>query len=209
MGNLAYGHQKTEEIAANVEEMLRKELGMGSPIPYTIEDGNASKTSLGSVLTEGASLLFFGREEVLLFALVFKLPGTREASLRVHVNRQGIGAHGGELLYTAKLNKKIAGELNLMPPKFLSSAKFEGDPQGAEKLNGNKDLIKQITKLARTKANVGGVDITIPLLVRIVPENEGSTLILATLPRMVSLGFSAMFDAQDFLNLAAAIEAAL
>lgn len=209
MGNLAYGHQKTEEIAANVEEMLRKELGMGSSIPYTIEDGNASKTSLGSVISEGASLLFFGREEVLLFALIFKLPGTREASLRVHVNRQGIGAHGGQLLYTAQLNKKIAGEVNLTPPKFLSSAKFEGDSEAAAKLNSNKDLIKQLTKLARTQANVGGVDITIPLLVRLVPNEEGSQLIIGTLPRMVSLGFSALLDAQDFLNIAAAVEAAL
>ncbi len=209
MGNLAYGHQKTEEIAANVEEMLRKELGMGSPIPYEIEDGNATKTSLKSVLAEGASLLFFGREEVLLFSLLFRLPGTREASLRVHVNRQGIGAHAGQLVYTARLNKKVSTDLTLLPPKFLSSAKFEGAPEAIEKLNSNKDLIKQITKLARTSANVGGVDITIPLLVKIVPAEEGSTLVIGTLPRMVSLGFSAMLDVNDFLNVAAAVEQAL
>ncbi len=208
MGNLAFGNQKPEDIAPKIEEMLREELGGNSPVPYTVEDAGASKTTIGTLLKEGAGLLF-GREEVLLFSVVFQLPGKRPATLNAHVNRQGIGAHAGELLYTAELSKPVKSEISLQPPKFFSGPKFEGDPEKIEKLNANKDLLKQLGKLVRTKANVGGVDISIPFAAIIVPKGNGSILVINTLPRMVAMGFKAAMDAKDFLEIAATIEAAL
>jgi hypothetical protein len=80
MRNLAYSTQSPEKIGANVEEMLRKELAVSTPIPYQVEDANASKTTLGTVLGEGFGLLF-GRQEVLLFSPELPDPATPPCSV--------------------------------------------------------------------------------------------------------------------------------
>jgi hypothetical protein len=209
MGNLAYATQKPEEIAHTVEEMLRKEINSSSPIPYTIEDAGAEKTTVGKVLKDAAELLFIGKEEEALFTMAFDISQPRPATLRVHLNRQGIGCHGGQLLYTTKLSKPVAGEVFLEEPKFLVGSKFGGDPDAAKKLNSNKDLLKRAPKLARTESNVGGLDIEIPLFFRIVPDEQGSMLVINTLPKMVAMGFSASLDAKEFFEVAALVEKTL
>ena len=38
MNNLVYGNQQPEKLAAGVEEIVRKDLGSATPLPYRILD---------------------------------------------------------------------------------------------------------------------------------------------------------------------------
>jgi hypothetical protein len=203
MGNLAYSTQSPEKIGANVEEMLRKELAVSTPIPYQVEDANASKTTLGTVLGEGFGLLF-GRQEVLLFSLNFQIQQPRPAQLQVHLNRHGIGCHGGSLLYRTPLNKAVDGEVS-----FDDRGRWNGDPATVQKLSTNRELSKRLTNFARMRSNVRGIDIQISRLAKILPQENGSLLVINTLPKMLAMGFSASLDAKEFFALAALIEITL
>jgi hypothetical protein len=203
MGNLAYSTQKPDKIGPNVEEMLRKELGVAQPLPYQVEDAEATKTTINTVLKEGAGLIF-GRQEVLLFTLNFQIREPRAAQLQVHLNRQGIGCHGGTLIYSCPLSKSAGGEVSLD-----DRGRWAGDTGTVAKLGAVRDLAKRLGNFARTQSNVGGVDIRIQRLVRILPQSSGSLLLIATLPKMVSMGFSASLEAKEFFALAGLIEQAL
>ncbi|MFH0798887.1 MAG: hypothetical protein V2A66_01755 [Pseudomonadota bacterium] len=209
MNNLAYSSQKPEEVASKVEELLRKELNSQSPIQYQIEDEGASRTSLGSILKESAGLLLGGREEVKLFTIVFNITQPRPITLRVHLNKQGIGCHAGSLLYTSNISKPVSGEASLEEPKMLGASKFKGATDVAEKLNGNKDLLKLCGKFARTEGNSGGIKLTVPRICKVVPAGAGTMLVINTLPRPTSMGFGAAMDAKDFFSIAELVEKAL
>lgn len=75
MANVVFGGQHADKIGPVVEEKLRKELNLPSPIPYTVETANADKTSVATVLKDMGSI-FSGGQADLLFTLVFDLPGS-------------------------------------------------------------------------------------------------------------------------------------
>jgi hypothetical protein len=208
MSNLAFGNQNPEKIAPVVEEQLRKELGTTTPVPYEIEPGEGLQTTLGTALGEVLGTLVGGKEH-LLFTIHFHLPGTRLAELRVHLNRQGIGAHAGALLYTSQLARPMSGEVTLEAPKTFGSSKFVGAPTVCARLNTHGDLLKRLGKLARTESQSGGITLKMPRICKIVPHDAGALFILNTLARPTGMGFGANMDAKEFLELAALLEAAL
>jgi hypothetical protein len=208
MNNLAYNSQKPDVVGPQVEELLRKELGATAPIPYQVEDEGASRTSLGTILKEGVGTLF-GREATPLFTLIFNIAQPRAATLRVSLSRQGIGCHAGSLLYSAKLAKPVKGEVSMEQPKTFGASKFTGNPETGGKLNANGELVKRLNKFARTKANVGGLDIEMPRFVRVAPADSGAMLVVNTLPRQTSMGLGAAMDAPEFLAIAGMVESAL
>lgn len=208
MNNLIFGNQDAAKIGAAVEEKVRKDVGAGEPLPYTVEDGGLGTTSAATVLVDIGNVLGGGRSNLLLTVIV-PLPGLRDATLRARVDRQGIGAYVGGLLYSATLSKPVASEVSIEDHKTFGTPRFLGNAQAAAKLNGAKDLAKRIDKLARTEAEMGSIKVKAPRIFRIAPQDGGSLLVLNTLPRMTSLGMGAEVDAKEFLAIAAAIEAAL
>jgi hypothetical protein len=56
---------------------------------------------------------------------------------------------------------------------------------------------------------MGSIKVRISRLFRLVPSQDGSLVILGTLPRLTSMGMSATTDAREVLEVVAAIEAAL
>jgi len=204
MNTLAYSSQKPEKVAPKVEELVRKELAATQPVPYVVQDLAAVKNSVGSILGEGLDLLLGGKAETQLFTLVFDIAQPRPTKLQVHMNKQGIGCHGGSIVFTTKLGKPVAAEVVMD-----NSGKFAGDTAVAGKLNANKALLKQIEKLARTKTSLGGVEITAPRLVKLVPSDGGTTLVLSTLARPRAMGFAVSLDVQEFFAVATQVEAAM
>jgi hypothetical protein len=57
MGSYAFMSQKVETLAPKLERRIRKEIGTGAPLAYTVEDGEAHAATVGSLLGDvGAAL---------------------------------------------------------------------------------------------------------------------------------------------------------
>jgi hypothetical protein len=209
MNNLAYSSQKPDTIGPKVEELLRKEIGAPAPISYDVESGDSKAYGVGTALGDMGRALFGGRTDV-LFNLNFSLTQPRPARLSASVERMGpLGSYVGPLFYSTTLSRPAAGEVALEPPKTFGNSKFVGEPATAAKLNANGDLIKRANKFARTESKTGGGTLKMDPLFKIVPQGTGALLLVATLPRITSMGFGAAVDARDFFDIAAMVEAAL
>lgn len=202
MNVLAYSTQDPAKVAAKLDEKLRDELGLAAPVPYTVEQGSGAGVTAGNLASNMGRMLFGGTAD-LMYTLVFEIPSPRRVQLRAHVNRQGVGCHVGGLLYSTNLAKHVGGEVALDEKKAV----FGGDPALAAHLNGNKDLVKRIDKLARTKANLGGVAVTVPRLCQLKPDPGGALFLVGTLGRGHAMGFKMSMDAKEYVDLAAMIEA--
>lgn len=208
MNNFAYTSHKIEVIGPKVEEKIREELGSPAPLPYQVEDGNAGEMSAGKFFGDIASGLFGGKSDT-LFNLHFDLTQPRPTHLQVTVNRQGVGSHVGLLLYSTWLAKPVASEVWLEDPKTFGKSKFKGDPGASDRLNSNNDLIKRANNFARTESQSGGLNLKIKRLCKVMPQPNGTMLLIATLPRPTKMGFSVSIDAADFFDIASMIEASL
>jgi hypothetical protein len=205
MNNLAYSSQKPEKVAPKIEAILCKDLGLSSGIPYTIELGDGSQTTVKTVLTDMAHM-FMGGADVRLFSVIFELSAPRKANIWMQVDRQGFGAHVGTMLFTTRLNKTIGAEVILEDPRPSGNSQFYGDVAVSAKLNANNELLKKASTFSRTVSEIGGLEYTIKRCFKIVPDPEGTLLLISTLGRTTSMGFSATTDALDFFALAKMIE---
>src|SRR5258706_8636613 len=151
MNNLAYTAQDAAVVGEKVEEKVGEEPGAGAPLTYQVEAGEASGATAGTLLRDIGAALVGGSDQT-LFRLHFDLTNPRPAHLQVNVNRQGVGTHVGLLLYSAKFNKPVSGEIALEDPKFFGKAKFTGDAAVTGKLNANGDLIKRSNEFARVES---------------------------------------------------------
>lgn len=208
MNNLIFGNQDPQKIGASIEEKVRSSVAATAPVPFELEEGGLGKANVATVLFDIGNALNGGRTSQ-LFGYKFTLPAPWPASLHVWVERQGVGAYTGPLLYSATLAKPVAGEVTIEDHKSFGTPKFLGDPAAAGKLNAVKDLAKRVDKLIRTQTEMGAITVKAPRTFKLAPEAGGSVLILGTLPRMTSMGVGAEVDAGEFLAIAAAIEAAL
>lgn len=207
MSTLAFRTHDRNKIATQVEEKLRSEIGASTPIPYTIEDGDPHSTSRGALMGELYRTAFGGRSSPnLLFTISFNIEQPRPANLRVQVNKQGIGSYAGSLLYSTTLPRPLTEQIQLEDSK---APRFTGDTEESAKLNANSDLIKRVLKFTRTRSQAGAVTFTIPRYCVLAPDGTQSILVINTLQRPTSFGFSASLDAKEFLDIATLIEATL
>lgn len=212
MGAFAYMSQKAEMVAPKIERRLRKEIGSGAPLNYTVEDGEAHTASVGSLLGDvGAALARKERGTPFLFRLNFRLPPPRPADLRVSVARQGFGCYVASLLYSTQLRKSIAGEVSFEESSddWRSKPRFVGDAATSERLNADRNLIKQINLLTFPWTQLGSMKISIRRFCKITPAPGGALLTAAALPRAYWLGFRLSGNAKEFLEVASMIEAVL
>jgi len=207
MNNLAYTSHKVEVVGPKVEEKIREELGAPAPLPYQVEDGGAGPLTAGTFFRDVAGGILGGNSDV-LFNLHFDLVQPRPVHLQVSVDRQGVGSHVGLLLYSTWLSKAVGSEVWLEDPKMFGKSKFKGDP-ASERLNANNDLIKRANNFARVESQSGGLKLTIKRFCKIMPQPNGTMLLIGTLPRPIKMGLSATVDAADFFDIASMIEAAL
>jgi len=209
MNNLAYNSQKPDTIGPKVEELLRKEIGAPTPISYDVEAGDGRQYGIGTALGDMGRAIFGGRTD-LLFNLNFSLTQPRAARLSASVERMGpLGSYVGPLFYSTTLSRPVAGEVALEPPKTFGNSKFIGEPSTAAKLNASGDLLKRANKFSRTESKTGGGTLKMDRLFKVVPQDSGALLVVATLPRITSMGFGAAVDAKDFFDIAALLEATL
>jgi hypothetical protein len=206
MNNLAYNSRNPQEVGPKVEELLRKELAAAGPVPYSVADGSADPFTVGSALKTA----LVGGKLQSLFQLIFELPPPRPGRLEVFMDQMGVGCFAGSTLYSVRLSKSVGGEVNLEGPAgFFGKPKFVGDQSASAKLNANGDVAKLASKVARTESTFGGRTLKRDRLFKIVPDGNGCLLIIGSLPRTTSAGFSATLDSKDLFELTALIEQAL
>jgi hypothetical protein len=208
VNNLIFGNQDPQKIGASIEEKVRSSVGAPAPVQFELEDGGLGKANVATVLFDVGSVLN-GSRPSRLFGYKFTLPAPWPASLQVWVERQGVGAYTGPLLYGATFAKPVAGEVTIEAHKSFGTPKFLGDPTVAGKLNAIPDLAKRVDKLLRSETAMGAITVKLPRTFKLTPEAGGSVLVLGTLVRMTSMGMGAEVDAGEFLAIATAIEATL
>jgi hypothetical protein len=207
MNNLNYSTRDPQKVGPQVEEIIRKEIGAAAPVPYTVTEGSPTPYTVGSIVKQA----LVGGQLDLVFRLNFELPQPRPSRLEVSMDKQGVGCFAGTLLYSTKLSKSVGSEVALEPPKTFGKSKFTGDPQACAKLNANSGLVKLANNFARTesKGMAGGGTLKRERLFKIVPDANGAVLLIASLPRATSMGFSATVDSKDFFEIATMVEATL
>jgi hypothetical protein len=204
MNNLAYGGQDPQKIGAQVEELLRKELGAGGPILFEIEDAGTAEKSASSILKDVGTHLFSG-DTTRLLTLHFHITQPRAAELDVRMNRQGLGCYAGSLIFSTVIGKKVGGEVS-----FSDKGEFAGDATAAGKLNAQKDVRKKCEAFAVSKGGITGFEVKLPSRTfKIAPHERGAEIVGVTLPKSKSMGLSATFNSKEFFELAAQIEALL
>ncbi len=208
MNNLVYGNQDPAKLAASVEEIVRKDTGSATPLPYRLLDTTDGAATAASVLADIGHALGSGQMTPLL-TVELDLPGAGQATLQARLIRQGVGAYCGALTYVFRLTKPVTGEVGFEEHKTFGTPKFTGDPTAAARLNAAKDLAKRTDKVLRSETEMGSITVKNPRLFRLAPADGGSLLVLGTLPRLTSMGMSATTDAREVLDIAAAVEAAL
>jgi len=210
MGNLAFSTPSPEKIAVAIEQMIQKELGLKTGITYEIKDQNTARTSLHTILGDMGNALFTGTSET-LFNLNFTLESPKPAQIMINIARQGIGARGEAIVFTTSINKAIKSDVFLEAPRSFGISKFGGDIEAAAKLNANGALLKRANLFSRVQADIGGFTVRIERFFKISPKEDGngSELVVVNLPKMVSMGFSALIDIKEFLDITAVIESVL
>jgi len=210
MNNGGYTSQDPTTLGSKVEELVRTELGSSAAVPFEIigADGEGKHFTAGSLLADTATHLFGGKT-TMLCSVGFQLTQPRVIALQVQLDRVGVGAHLGTLLYSTRLAKRVLGDVTLEDPKtFASKFVSPQDPGAADRLNAEKDLIKRVNKFAR--AEFPGFNVKGQRIFQIKPEGDGgANLIAATFPRSYAMGFKVSLDVKEFVDLAGTVEAAL
>ena len=206
MNNGAYSTQDAEKLGAKVEEIVRADLELETPVPYEIESAEGAGFTAKGLLSDAVTHLFGGKE-TLLMTMHYVLQQPRPMEFHVRLVRQGVGCHIGSIFYSTRLSKPVSGEVLLEDPKTFSSSKFKGDAGVADKLNANKDLIKRAGKFSRLEAP--NFKMTAPRLFQVKPGDGGGMLLAATLPRSYGMGFKVSLDVKEFADLAALVEGSL
>jgi hypothetical protein len=208
LNNLVFGNQQPEKLAASVEEIVRKDIGSATPLPYRLLDVVTGSATVGSVLVDIGHVLGSGQTAPLL-TVELDLPGPQPATLQAQVLRQGVGGYCGSLVFVFRLAKPVAGEVGFEEHKSFGTPKFTGDAGAAARLNAAKDLAKRADKVLRSETDMGSIKVKVPRVFRLTPADGGSVLVLGTLPRLTSMGMSATTDAREIVDIAAAVGAAL
>jgi hypothetical protein len=206
MNNGAYSSQDAAVLGPKIEEVVRADLGASTPVPFEVIGGDGKTMNAGTMLADTAKYIFGGKEAVLM-TVAFDIEQPRPISLQVCLNRQGVGAHIGSVLYKAKIAKPITGEVTLEDPKMLGTSKFVGDSTAAAKLNANKDLLKRAGKFARTESP--NLKVKAPRFFQVKPEDGAATITAASLARSYAMGLKVSLDVQEFIEIVGLIEASL
>ncbi|MEP7190548.1 MAG: hypothetical protein ABI901_15260, partial [Roseiflexaceae bacterium] len=192
-----------EKIITQAEQLLREELNAPAPIAFTIEDGTATQGT-HAILNEIRRATFGGQYAAnQLFIIHFQLAHPRIATLDVPINRAGIGAYAGGLLYAMPLDTRISSAIALQPSK---QPQFSGDLSGSARLNTDAELLKSANGFLRKSMAVSGLTAKIEPFLQLLPQNDRALFLAHTFPKWIKFGFASLFDTKTFFDIADNIE---
>ncbi len=205
MASLSYLGQNPEKIAPRIEELVRKELGAPTPIPYQILPGTSGGATAGSLLSEWAhAQMRMTQQADALFYVHFSLAWPRPFELQISVIRQGLGALVGKCSFAVPMAKPVRGPLSLGQLKLMSARGFSGDPATSARLNANRDLLAKAYGLTVSTSTIGRTKLTISHYLQIQPARSGSLLVVNRLAK--ALLFSVDMGVKDVMAFVPMLE---
>jgi hypothetical protein len=203
---LGYRTHDLDSIGRQVEEVVRKDVGGATTIPYRIHDGSAATLSAGELGRDIAGLIIGHRPSTVAF-VELDLPWHRSAVLTVSMDRVGVSSVAGSIHYAIDIARPVDQVVGYELPKLLRPGRFTGG-SGASRLNATSGLAKRLGKVVRTSTIIGTMTVRVDGGASLQPiDADTSQLILLTLPN-VGLR-SATTDAGEVLAIAREIEANL
>ena len=191
--------RNVEKAGADFEKMIRKELGVSSPVPWSVEEIQ-QKSKLYSV---GEFLAVFGGSLSITAKLVYNLPAPLPSELHIGVIQVGINTFPAILQFVAELSKTIAGKATYGQTTSLLG-EFRGDLSICEKLNGNKEVLTLASKLYRGKITASRVSVNIIPALEVSGDGQASHLMVRNV--MYVKGFTGLYQVKEFLQLRSLIE---
>ena len=200
---MLFNRATPDVTGAKVEAQLRKELALRNPISYATLTQAESPSGPGE-LSEALGRVWRNQTDR-LHVHRFQFTEPRPWELRVGVTRT-VQSYilADDLLYAAVLNKPVAVEVTMN-----DGGTFPGGDPVAEKLNADKTLRKDLARFARTELKFGDRVLKGARHVVVRPSDGAAELIVGTMPRPKWFGTQWFLDPQEFLRLAARIEALL
>ncbi|HEY6541783.1 MAG TPA: hypothetical protein VIZ18_12630 [Ktedonobacteraceae bacterium] len=238
-GKLIFRTMDVEEMSPSVEEVLRKEINLPFPIPYSVDKADLSHVkvssfgaafakhmgdylvgdiagrivgaAIGGVVGDGVDKVLWKKGPT-LGTITFAISRPRPVSLQAGIVRIRMYNYVVPLLFITPLSKSIHGKVELRKTGsgIYARGNFIGDAQAAAKLNAASDLVKRITKFTREKFNPPNMgEFIIEPFFTIIPQGHGS--LLTSFTNVVPAGFThgSRIDIQEFLALSSLIEALL
>jgi hypothetical protein len=117
----------------------------------------------------------------------------------------------GSILYSQVLARPVPGAVRLQAEgeELFLRCKLVGDPSVVAKLNGDKALVKRVSKFVRGHYQLGDKTISSRRFFSLAPFESGSLLSVSTMPRSKWWGMASSFDVGEFQHIARAVEALL
>jgi hypothetical protein len=192
-----------EKAGAEFEKVIRKELGVSSPIPWSVEEAQ-QKSTLYSV---GEFLAVFGGRLNVTAKLVYNLPAPLPSQLHIGVIQVGINTFPAILQFVAELSKTIAGKATY-GQMTSPIGEFRGDLSICEKLNGNKEVLTLASNLYRGKVTVSRVTVNIIPALEVSGDGQASHLMIRKV--LLFKGFATvLYQVKEFLQLRSLIDSLL
>lgn len=193
MPGLHFLSQQPEKIAASVEQLVRKELGAPTPIPYQILPGTSTGATAGSLLGEWAkSQIRMTQQAEALCYVSFNMAWPRPFELQISLIQRGLGTLVGKCVFAVPMAKRVPGPVLLEKLTLGGPRGFSGEPGLSKHLNSNRQVLAGLYRLSVDSSTIGNTKLTIARHVEIRPTPQGSVLIINRLPTelllMVNMG---------------------
>ncbi|HEY6541782.1 MAG TPA: hypothetical protein VIZ18_12625 [Ktedonobacteraceae bacterium] len=226
-------------IPPKIEESLRKELGLTTPISYSVDARDMHKLSKSEFASKFAkdvgkmfvtkfpgefigssalgSLVDVGMEKVAEKKRMFEF----ELLCSIHFDitrsrRAQLHVDVSRWVKGSSIVNRLLFVSELTRPvggEVTMERQFIGHLQTCAKLNANKDLLKKTIHFRKSSlsfSNPAVPTLKVEPLFKIVPQGQGSILAIQTLPKTTAFGFGTyIFDAKAFFELVTMLEATL
>ena len=203
MGTFVYFTQILTDLAPEIEEVVRHDVGSASPLPYALMEDPDVAAGPASTQVDWRHRVGLGWTPV--GRIRFDLPWPLGASLTVHLVQFGRATYVGSLRYAIELDRILDANVTFERDRDRGGPTFVGGT-AASRLNATPDLATKVAAILRDTFTSGtlwvkgeGCGLTLR------PREAGSMLDMWTYGRNDLLGRNATSEAGRLLEIARVI----
>jgi hypothetical protein len=207
VGTFVYFTQIMTDLAPPIEEVVRRDVGAATPLPYAFADG--PELASRSEKTQSGWRRRLGLGWTPVGTIRFDLPWRSGASLSVRLVQFGLATYVGSLRYAIELDRAPDSTVTFERDKRRGGPTFVGGT-AATRLNASPDLPKRVAAILREEFMSGTLWVRGDGCGLILTKGDsGSTLDLWTYGRNNFIGTNATSEAGKVLEIAGVIQDAI
>jgi hypothetical protein len=204
VGSFVYSTQILTEIGPLIEQVVRHDVGLATPVPYDFIDDPGAAAGEEGAQDDWRHGIGLGWTAV--GTIRFRLPWPPVASLTVRLVQFGLVTYVGSLRYAIELDRHLDANVTFERDKHRGGPTFIGGA-AASRLNATPDLAKRVASILREEFMSGALWVRGDGCGMALRQGEpGSTLDLWTYGRNDYLGRNATTDAGRMLEIAGVIQ---